>query len=72
MAELLRYSLPLHVPSLVSSAVDLLAVRSSDVELGNLSAASALLIIVSIVANAVGAAAFSSLPQCWAARRGCG
>jgi len=67
VAELLRYSLPLHVPSLVSSAVGqalmgLLAVRASDIEIGNLAAASALLIIVNMVANAIGTAAFSSLP----------
>jgi len=65
--ELLGYSLPLYLPTLVASPVTqavmgFLAARASDFEMGNLSVANLLEVPVGIIGGALGTAVFSSLP----------
>lgn len=65
--ELLRYSLPLYIPTLISSPVSqavtgFLASRASDFEMGNLSVANLLLTPIGLIGGALGTAVFSSIP----------
>jgi len=65
--ELLKYSLPLYLPTIISSPINqvimgFLALKASDFEMGNLSVANLLVTPLGMVGNALNAAVFSSIP----------
>jgi len=65
--ELLQYSLPLYIPTLIASPISqvvmgFLALRASNFEIGNLSVANLLLTPIGILGSALGVAVFSSVP----------
>jgi len=67
VGELLKYSLPLYLPTIISSPINqvvmgFLALKASDFEMGNLSVANLLTTPLGIVGNALGTAVFSSMP----------
>jgi len=65
--ELLKYSLPLYIPTLIASPVNqavtgFLASRASDFEMGNLSVANLLLTPIGVIGSSLSIAVFSSIP----------
>jgi len=65
--ELLQYSLPLYIPTLIASPINqvvmgFLALRASNFEMGNLSVAGLLLTPIGILGGALSVAVFSSVP----------